>query len=226
MRIIQKTIRTFREMLEAQKEGVVSETAVDCVRNWLLEVRKKQDIDREIQFWREKLDSIGFVDAEVTYSLGSSHNDGASFTCQIDMEKMLSFMSSEVVANPETPQGYIVMRCFGEGATKIGDNDFDWLFLYHKYLTGQIWNTSCWYVHADTVQPEIDYLRYLYYRRPIPFVDVEIDRLEKAVKKLVRDLCHCITSDLYDCLKVPDEDLMRDCDTNGWHFHEDGRIEQ
>jgi len=224
-RTIQKVVRTFRELVEAQKQGVVTEKAVSRVRQWLLESSSEFAIEAEVGFWQDLLASIGFEDAEINYSLGYCQGDGASFTCKnINMEVLLSFLAKDVQPNEvscENPHGYLVSRLL-DGKPKPGDSRFDWLLLFTDYFGGNVTRTNHHYVHENTVDAEIEYLNNTSRTR---FVDAESLRLQKVVRKLVRDLCLLIKHDLYEAAEIPDEMLMDDCEANGWHFDEQGRFE-
>jgi hypothetical protein len=90
-RIVTKTVYRFDELSDEAKEKA---------REWYREGNLDHDWwDGVYDMWTKALNQIGFSDVRIYFSGFSSQGDGACFVARIDIEAVLSFMSTERTAS-------------------------------------------------------------------------------------------------------------------------------
>jgi hypothetical protein len=223
-----KTLRLFSEMIEAEKRGEVSARAVERAREWLQEGATDGPWWYECIYdeWTEGLAQIGFMDADINFSGFYSQGDGASFTANIDCERLLDFLFAEVepknciTGDPEDFRPWIVH--------KIGGTPTPWDYRRLKrlggYLGGRIYRTSSHYVHENTCRTEIEFHGNGNRYHGHPKVKQLVGLFEDQAEELRKDLCHAI----YDSLEKEyeycqeDENLIENSLANEYYFDEEG----
>lgn len=223
-----KTLRLFGEMIEDEQRGEVSSRAVERAREWLQEAAVDGSWWNECVYdqWKEGLDQIGFMDADISFSGFSSQGDGASFTARIDCERLLDFMLSRIKpkncieGNPEDFRPWI--------AHKIGGTPVTWNFRRLKrlggYLGGKVYRTESRYVHENTCQVEIEFHGNGNRYHGHPKVNTLVCLFEEEAEELRKDLSKAIYKDLeeeYDYCQE-DEQLIQMSEASEYYFDEDG----
>jgi hypothetical protein len=96
-RTITKTVYTFKEMLEAEKNAELSSQAVASARQWLQGVQTEDDwYQHSLDWWVSALDEIGFENADINFTGFWSQGDGASFSADCDLEKLTKFLGTDI----------------------------------------------------------------------------------------------------------------------------------
>lgn len=222
------TLYTFKELVELEKQGQIK-GACEKARQWLQEGATDHDWWEGVyNNWKEALEQIGLEDVDIRYSGFWSQGDGASFTCRVDEEKLIQFLSdtnlkpSSVITydgNKEDFRGWILWKVNG------CDTNPDFLKMLDKTvdcLQIEIERMASSYVHEFTCYSEVSYM---------VEEGSEIDKigqlLRNAVLQLRLDICRAIYRDLeteYEW-RTADEQLIEDAETNEWLFNESGEME-
>lgn len=220
-----KTVRTFAEMIEAQKSGDISYDALEKARTWMKEIITDCDYnDYIIELWRMALAQIGFENAKITFSGFWSQGDGANFTCdRVDIKKLALFLSTErepkdhveVIDGEEDFRSYLLNK-IGEKGIDF-NHHFDWIACFGDRFEASIVRTNYRYHHHNACKFRIEYHK-----------DDEIcrvlDSLEERAEELRKDLSKAIYRDLEEnyYFQTADEALIEFGDTNGYTFDEFG----
>ncbi len=94
---ITKTVYTFPELLDLHEQGTVAKKAVERARTWLQEATTDFDwYSCVTDFWKDVLDQIGFENAKIAFLGFWSQGDGASFTANVNMDKLLAFLADTI----------------------------------------------------------------------------------------------------------------------------------
>ncbi len=237
---IEKTVYSFKELMELEKTDKKYNKAVQRAREWLQDGATDYDWhEYMIELWKQALNQIGFEDAEIQFSGFSSQGDGASFTASINVEKMIRFLAKKI-----RPTKVIK-------GTKDGQEDFTGFVVYHigkaynvrrkeyspEYrkllkrfgkdklylpdeLSGKVYRSSHHYYHENTCDIEWDCR--------VDSPDEELQKkFEESVEELRTDLCHAIYRGLeeeYEYI-MSDESLLENAEANEYQFDICGRIE-
>jgi len=122
---ITKTLFNLGEMIDQDHPGV------EKARQWMREAMTSDEHWYEYIFemWKEALCQIGFENADISFSGFWSQGDGASFIADVDAEKLLQFLGTEIEGKD----------CIESGTD--GKEDFrpylvykaDWITFDHRY---------------------------------------------------------------------------------------------
>lgn len=106
---IKTEVYTYQELLElAEKhkgsdEGKKWSKAVDNAAQWLRDVVVDHEWwDSTYEMWQSALDEIGFENAQISFSGFWSQGDGASFTSDVNLRKLIAFLST-----PPAPKDHV-----------------------------------------------------------------------------------------------------------------------
>ena len=80
MKIVETKVYKFEELDEESQE-----TTIENFRDINVEFFDWHDC--ELDYWKERLAEMGFMDAEIQFSGFWNQGDGASFTANVDIEK-------------------------------------------------------------------------------------------------------------------------------------------
>jgi len=212
MRTIEKKVYSFAELLEIEKAEGVSGRVVNKVRSWL----QNGNLDWDwwscvTDDWQERLGRIGFVEAKIEFSGFGSQGDGASFTSEIDLEKLAGFFSD---ANYGDKDIQSIPRSINPQYGRLSTLEY--------YVYSRVVRTSHQYSHENTCQVEI-YLD----NRNGKGVAVLLSHLENDAQSLRLRLCRSIYHDLqseYD-YRCSDECLVDFAEANQYTFDIHGHPE-
>jgi len=88
MKTITKTVYTYKELKEVDKPNSVERAA-----QWLRNYNTQEDWWWAVYTdWKQALTQIGFENADISFSGFSCQGDGASFTANINLEKLVDFL--------------------------------------------------------------------------------------------------------------------------------------
>lgn len=240
-RKIEKTVYTFKELLDAagDPESPVTSKAVQRAREWLQEVSTSYDWwDDTFETWKEALDQIGFENADISFRGFASQGDGASFTANVNLPKLIDFL-----ATPREP-GESITVMDGTGGSKeefrpwlvhrakgVGFNPkFRRLLVAVDLVEARVRRTGGFYVHEHTCEFEAEFndpgkrnsedwneSRYPSLRRIF-------DEFVKTAEELRLDLSRAIYQDLEEdyLARIEDDALVEDSEANGYVFDENG----
>lgn len=160
--------------------------------------------DSTVEYWQEKLESIGFENAKIQFSGFWSQGDGASFTCDVDFLNLLpTYIDYVLEPNSKQARRLIALAETGyfDGAWKIERNDSR-------------------YSHENSVacSDECHWLDCL--------VNDEIYDIEQNITEIARIYMKEIYSDLekeYEYL-TSEEMIKETLIVNEYEFTEDGKI--
>jgi hypothetical protein len=99
---ITKTVYTFAELLAGEKdpESPITSRAVEKARQWLREGQTDHEWwDFVYDTWKEALSQIGFENADIHFSGFACQGDGASFTANVDLDKLIAFLADDIKAS-------------------------------------------------------------------------------------------------------------------------------
>jgi hypothetical protein len=117
---ITKTLYSYQELQKLAKKGKVTATVLDKARQKLADWATEDEwYDTTISDWETALSQVGFENAKIQFSGFWCQGDGASFTANIDLEKLTDFLMGEI-----QPQDFI-------GGDKLGEEDWR-PYIVHK----------------------------------------------------------------------------------------------
>lgn len=224
---IQKTITayTFQELLDLNKEGEVTETALSKARAYMAEsVTFVEWHESVLSYWTDALAGIGFVDAKISYSGFWSQGDGASFTSEVDFERLVRFLSGDSMKCsdgeqfPTDPDGVIV-REIGEVPR---DEEYRTLYDIDGYVFCVVERTSHAYSHENTCE----FRATLVEINRTKGAESIFKRFEEDAEMLRKRLSQCIYRDLmneYESL-TSDESLAETSELGEYLFDINGRL--
>jgi len=184
-----------------------------------------------VETWKQALGDIGFDGADIRFSGFGCQGDGASFTCSIDIRRIILFL-----ADPPAPRDAILPR---EG----GGEDF-WPWISHKAggvgrqdfmhlmpvamdgnMEGTVRRISGHYFHENTVEADIEVHGHYEIGEYSEIVDHSQDLLS-FIESLRLDLCRAIYRDLRDehDYLASEEAVMECAVANDFHFDERGYL--
>lgn len=230
---ITKTVYTFQELLEANKAGTITATAVERARNWLREGATDHDwYEHTQETWATALGQLGFMEAEIAFSGFWSQGDGASFTCKqgVDKNTLIEFLttdiapSEQIAGDPEDFRPWVVHKISGKPNVNP-----QWVDLLAFDLDLSVTRFSSQYSHKRTCRFGADWdgPRQLNGISPEQNTALELllTSLCDAGELLRLDLCDAIYKDLeeeYEYL-TSDKSLIEDSDSNDYTFDANGR---
>jgi len=167
----------------------------------------------DLEYYREKLAEIGFTDAEIQYSGFFSQGDGASFTSDVDLHKIVSYLIYNSTGYADTVKFYKL------------------LVLHEK----QCIDLSLWvergaphYVHENTCNTHLEVNLYQENRSGASedWFNDTADMLKEAVEDIRHEVCQSIYYALrkeYEYMQS-DEYLRDTFEANDMEFTSNGTI--
>jgi hypothetical protein len=218
MKQVTINVYTYAELLKLGNQN-----AINKATEWLQECATMDGwYEYVYDTWAAALAQIGFENAKIEFSGFWSQGDGASFTADIDVEKLAKFLASDIPpkdcieGDPEDFRPWIVHKC-----GKPTDTRYAWLTDIGLY--GRVVRTSHQYSHENTCRADIEY------REPREHTALEavIGEFEKDAETLRLNLCGAIYRDLeqeHEYL-MSEEYLHELAEINEYMFRIDGRPE-
>jgi hypothetical protein len=214
-----KTEFTLAELIEhfGDRSSAV-EAARQKLREWETSYEWHDDLIKE---WVAALESMGFENAEISFSGFCRQGDGASFTAGIDLGHILRFMVSDLDKESDHYWAYKLI----DHNPCDGAYVWMWHVMESEEFDGMVYakidRTKSRYSHKHTCRTEWDISNF-------PEMDDEIHALLVSfmgeVEHLRLRLCDVIyksLNDEYD-YRVSDEPLLETAEANDYLFDEDG----
>ena len=200
---ISMTVYTHDEIL---KHG--NPQAIEIMREYLRERSVAHNWNDDIiSDWNEKLNSIGFINADIVFTGFCQQGDGASFTSDVDLVKLAKFLSGEDV-NKEL---FDKLKINNEHLLILLKNSD---FVIDNY-SAKVQRISTDYVHENTCRFKID---------DYDSKNQSIDYLKAMGEQVREKLCQMIYNDLtieYDYL-TSDEHIAQYSTDNDCYFKRNG----
>jgi hypothetical protein len=155
--------------------------------------------------WKEDLTEIGFNDPDFSFSGFCCQGDGASFTADLDLDKLIDCLMTC------DPAAYKYRRLIGVQSTEL-----TWPF----WEGPKVIRTDSHYCHENTVRTE------LYLQDAGPRTAKLIDELQADIEALRYTLCRKLYRELeaeYDHMRS-NEHVDETITINEYEFTEDGKI--
>ncbi len=211
MREISTTVYDYAEL-----KGQAKETA----RQWLQEaITDRGWWEFVYDTWKDALEQIGFTNVDLSFSGFRSQGDGASFTGDIDLEKLADFLASDI--EPGYPgddlRNWIVAQC-----GKPTNPKYSRLKNLGQYCSPcRVQRTSHQYSHEYTCTVIINLMTVGRTEQ----VDKLLCDFVTDADTLRRDLCRAIYRDLeIEYLdSISDENITAFAVANGYTFTDTGR---
>jgi len=156
------------------------------------------ELDSWSESWKENLKEKGFGDADLSYSLGYSQGDGASFTTKsVDIEKVVK--SSDK------------LKKFKKFVDDNGDN-----------INVSIDRSGSMYVHENSTRAHIE----VYDKELTQEQEKTLDEFQDALNEVIYDLNKEITKSGYDEIEyeTSDEYIDEMSEANEYEYLEDGKM--
>ena len=195
------TIFEYSELTPTAQKKVL-----DKMRDW--QVDDYDWYESELDYWKEKLDLIGFENAKIAFSGFSSQGDGASFTADVNIEKLLSSIIYRATKYKNARIFELVSLLHDKNAINI-------------HLAKNHWGTH--YSHERTISLNVD-IDYPY--ESGSFWPKIVEQFENALDDFRIDLCHAIYKSLeseYDYL-TSDESIIEMIEANDYEFTINGEL--
>lgn len=205
MKTISINTYKFEELDEAAQE-----TAIENFRNINVEFFDWHDF--ELDYWKERLAEMGFMDAEIQFSGFRCQGDGVSFTANVDIRKMLDC----IIRNSP----YLAIKDF-YGLLKLHEKDMVELDCSCERIDNH-------YAHENTCRARIWSDYYLENATEVFhdwFIET-VDRLEQEIE----DLRYRVSQDIYFSLRkeyeylTSEEAIKETIKANDYDFLENGEM--
>lgn len=196
---ITKTVYSFKELIERNKQGKTSSAVVERVRSGL---STQQTVDQWYEYvqniWTSALTQIGFTEIVIAFSGFGSQGDGASFTAKsIDFVKLIAFLTTNIEPKAciePTPRTGDEEDFWPYVASKIGNHywpRFEKLREHASDLSGEVVRRSSHYSHSMTCFVEVE-------TTPswLMAMDHLVNQLQDATESLRYALSNAIYADL------------------------------
>lgn len=204
MRKITKTIYTFDELSDEAKEKAINSFREDPIDF-------EFEADAVIEYWKDRLQEIGFEDAEIAYSGFYHQGEGASFTSDINVPKVISSMIYCNEINPERALLYDKLLKLDE--------------IKAIELIFMVYHTSHHYSHEMTVAVDSDSEFYLN-ECPMAYVYFydKFEELRDDIQEYMRSICQSIFFDLRNSYEYiqSEEHISENIRINEYEFYADG----
>lgn len=261
---VTKTVYTFKELLEMKQpttpipktgwtfQAMPDEKAIEKARQWLMDGQTDHEWwEYTYETWKNALDQIGFCDADISFSGFWSQGDGASFTANVDLERLVAFCTAEIASEnsimPIAPSLFGHDEDFRPWLTYRVAKPFNPRYRFLLWAQNSIYcavkRTSSQYVHWNTctVEAELrddgdfdDSNEKLTGRwstgtwiSKTPRIRALFDEFVVDIENLRKELCQAIYEDLkkeYEYL-TSDEALIETAEANNYTFDIHGRPE-
>lgn len=204
MKTIQKTIYTFDELDEKAKEKAINSFREDPIDF-------EFEADAVMEYWKDKLQEIGFEDAEIAYSGFYHQGEGASFTSDINVPKVISSMIYCNEINSKRTLLYDKLLKLDE--IKVIE------------LIYIVYRTSNHYSHEMTVSVDSDSDFYLNEcPKAYDYFHDRFEELRDDIQEYMRSICQSIFFDLRNSYEhiQSDEYISENIRNNEYEFYADG----
>jgi hypothetical protein len=204
MRTIIKTVYKFEELSDEAKEK-----AINSFRDDPMDFENEADCI--IMNWQERLFNIGFEDADIKYCGFYSQGQGASFTADVDTEKVINSM---IMCNRISKKQAVLYN----------------ILLYLEKLKMveliySVYRTNHHYVHELTVFVD-SYSEYYMneYSYANDYFNERFEELRNDIQEYMRELCQEIFFDLRRGYEYVNSDkyIKEQIKINEMEFYEDG----
>lgn len=199
---ITKTVYSFAELQELHKQKKITGEAFERAKQWLSEANTDHDWwESTYETWGDALDQIGFCDADFQFSGFWCQGDGASFTANVDVKRLVNFFATnikptEVIAplpeklfdHDEDFRGWLV-KAIGGKATLV---KYRKLLKIEDAMSVKVKRISHHYSHENTCGVECD----SDWQRETPALQKLLNDFEKDVEELRYKICKAIYKDL------------------------------
>ena len=173
----QINVYTFDELTEEAQQKAVTEIAEEYHDNESL-----HNIEGIVDYWADRLEQLGFEDAEIYFSYTNSQGDGASFTCSnINMDTVINNLIL-------CEQNYKRARGLVSAHKLATDTRYP--------IEGRITPTSSRYRHEFSVSLDIDFLPCCYPLEEHEKLYWLRDVLERSIEQYRVSLCNAIYKDI------------------------------
>lgn len=227
------TYYTLAELIEKQKEGKVSSTAVERAKQWLRECATDYEWGTyTYEEWEKILAEIGFENAKINFSGFASQGDGASFTANLDIAKLITFLSTPIEPKEsvdadsegnEVYLNYVVGKLHARYGGKVTNPRYGWLEWIVNNLSGGVKRICRRYSHSNTCRAEVE----LDSCRERPLIEALVDEFQKDIEELRGELSQLIYRDLeaeHD-YRTKDETIIEESTEREILFDGNGRPE-
>lgn len=223
-----KTVYTFRELLDLNKEGTVARKAVERARTWLQEAATDFGWYSDVlDLWKQALDQIGFEDATISFSGFWSQGDGARFTAGVNLDKLVAFLSDiiepktgvEFVERKEQFRPYVVHRL---GRKPTNPKYRRLLFVRDSIQDVAVERTSHYYSHERTCRFTA-WLNDNGHSRVRSLLNGFVEDAESLRLALCKTIYGMLEDDYWD--RVSEEQLLDFAQANDYTFEANGRRE-
>ena len=240
---IEKTVYTFRELIAASNnpDSDMTERDVQKARDWLSEGATDHEWwDCLLDDWKQALEQIGFENANIHFSGFSSQGDGTSFTADVDLDKLVHFLATDIPAKyfidaDDKDNNLWLPYAVHKMGNKTTNPRYKRLLKIRDYIDCAVNRTSSRYSHESTCRFVGDF-RDNGECGPRP--DYEWISCQPRLRELVEaffadaeslrvDLCFVIYKALEAeyCYLLSDECLIENAEANEYRFDENGHYE-
>lgn len=166
MKTVETVVYTYRELKELVAAGRAGQKALERAEEWLREgLTDGEWYEYVLQEWKEALDQIGFLNADIRFSGFWNAGDGASFTAEVDAERLIDFMRRKIrpggikglketiYGHDEDFRPWVVKQLGGYD----GDARFRRLIGVINDIGAEVRRTGNFYSHANTCYFDADY---------------------------------------------------------------------
>lgn len=205
--------------------------AVDKALEWF-HAQEYTELSYTEELWGSALNDIGFYDGKINWSGFCSQGDGASFTANIDLEKLIEFMCGEAIVKdcidvkPNTDGKEEDFGPWVRNKVKWGDGPYPqryrrMLWLVNNLDECKITRGSGRYYHENTCSTNISICGH---SRKTKRIDAFVEEFAEAVESLRVDLCKAIYRSLEEDYQYQQsiENFVEAGECNNWWFHENG----
>lgn len=226
---IKKTVYSFKELVALAKERKIKQEVVERVRSKLADWQTSGEwYEYTKDLWYDALDQIGFEDADISFSGFASQGDGASFTADLNIDKLIFFLTTDIEAKacieptPRTGEKEDFLPYVLTKITRGLDERFKRLRKVRHLLSGHVERTTSRYVHENTCRVVLEFDASEKAKlRPL------VDEFEKDVEQLRYSLCKAIYRALEEDYfsQTEEEALIEFDEANEWKWDASGRHE-
>ncbi len=194
-------MRNVTQTVKIYKFDELSEEAKGRAINYHLEIMG-YDQELWLEMCKDELETIGFIDPELSYSLLRSQGDGAAFKADFDHEKLIDYVCKD---NQKLKKQLLRLL-------KVTDFDFDFI------------QTNYHYTHENTYH--IEGSIYWVAEGNYPLISTLLGLYVDLLNDLKIELCEKFKKSGYEEIKNQNSDeYMSDlCEANGYEFLENGKF--
>jgi hypothetical protein len=127
MKTITKNVYSLKELLDLNKEGKIAYHAVQKVKDNIAQWFASNEIITEIVIettWGAALEAVGFKDAKFQWSGFACQGDGASFTSNCEMDKLVTWFTQPVVPSESYEENNLLSWLAHELKGQVQNQDY------------------------------------------------------------------------------------------------------